>query len=241
MLMLFYFIRHGDPIYDPDSLTPLGKRQAEAIGRRLAQTGIDALYVSSSNRAVQTAAPLSEMLHLPMNVLDWCSESHAWEEFTFSALPDGSDRRWVFDHPATRPAMATDEVRGLGSRWYTHPIFAKTGCTGGVARIAAASDAFFAQLGYVHDPEKHAYLPVQYHERRIALFAHAGFGMAFLSYMLDIPYPLMCSFSYTHTGMTVIDFHPENGVVYPTVLQYCGDGHLYREGLPTRYNNGPII
>ena len=35
--MLLYFIRHGDPCYDPDSLTPLGLRQAEAIGRRLAR------------------------------------------------------------------------------------------------------------------------------------------------------------------------------------------------------------
>lgn len=37
--MLFYYIRHGDPIYDPDSLTPLGKRQAEALGKRLATHG----------------------------------------------------------------------------------------------------------------------------------------------------------------------------------------------------------
>ena len=30
--MLIYYIRHGDPIYDPDSLTELGKRQAESPG-----------------------------------------------------------------------------------------------------------------------------------------------------------------------------------------------------------------
>ena len=30
--MLLYFIRHGDPCYHPDCLTPLGLRQAEAIG-----------------------------------------------------------------------------------------------------------------------------------------------------------------------------------------------------------------
>ena len=26
--MFLYYIRHGDPIYNPDSLTPLGQRQA---------------------------------------------------------------------------------------------------------------------------------------------------------------------------------------------------------------------
>ena len=49
--MLLYFIRHGDPIYVPDSLTPLGHRQAEAVGRRLALHGLDAVYSSPSNRA----------------------------------------------------------------------------------------------------------------------------------------------------------------------------------------------
>ena len=31
--MLLLYVRHGDPIYSPDSLTPLGERQAEAVGR----------------------------------------------------------------------------------------------------------------------------------------------------------------------------------------------------------------
>ena len=53
--MLLFFLRHGDPIYDPDSLTELGRRQAEALGRRLAAYGLDRIFVSTSNRAVETA------------------------------------------------------------------------------------------------------------------------------------------------------------------------------------------
>ena len=33
--MIFFYVRHGDPIYNPDSLTPLGERQAEAVAKRL--------------------------------------------------------------------------------------------------------------------------------------------------------------------------------------------------------------
>ena len=29
--MILYFVRHGEPIYDPDSLTPLGHEQAKAL------------------------------------------------------------------------------------------------------------------------------------------------------------------------------------------------------------------
>ena len=39
--MLLYIIRHGDPCYNPDSLTEKGKRQAEALARRLAVNGLD--------------------------------------------------------------------------------------------------------------------------------------------------------------------------------------------------------
>ena len=35
--MLLFYIRHGDPVYDPDSLTPLGLKQAEAVAKRLLQ------------------------------------------------------------------------------------------------------------------------------------------------------------------------------------------------------------
>ena len=60
--MLFFYVRHGDPIYDPDSLTPLGHRQAEAVAKRLALYGLDEIYASTSNRAVLTATPTSEIL-----------------------------------------------------------------------------------------------------------------------------------------------------------------------------------
>ena len=53
--MLLYFIRHGDPIYNPDSLTPLGERQAEAVAKRLALFGVNKIYASTSNRAILTA------------------------------------------------------------------------------------------------------------------------------------------------------------------------------------------
>lgn len=49
--MILYYIRHGDPIYNPNQLTPLGERQAEAAAKRLAVYGMDKIYASVSNRA----------------------------------------------------------------------------------------------------------------------------------------------------------------------------------------------
>ena len=60
--MILYLVRHGDPIYDPDSLTPLGHEQAKAVAKRFALYGLDEVYASTSNRAIQTAKPTSELL-----------------------------------------------------------------------------------------------------------------------------------------------------------------------------------
>ena len=57
--MLLYYVRHGDPIYDPNQLTELGKLQAAAVAKRLARYGVDEVYTSPSNRARQTAAMIN--------------------------------------------------------------------------------------------------------------------------------------------------------------------------------------
>ena len=80
--MLFFYIRHGDPIYKPNQLTPLGHRQAEAVAKRLAVYGVDKIYSSPSNRAIQTAQPTCELLKKEMEILDFTDEALAIQEFT---------------------------------------------------------------------------------------------------------------------------------------------------------------
>ena len=41
--MLLYIVRHGDPIYETDSLTERGKMQAEAVGKRMFDAKIEFL------------------------------------------------------------------------------------------------------------------------------------------------------------------------------------------------------
>ena len=60
--MLLYIIRHADPIYNPDSLTELGHKQAEALAKRLAVNGLDRVYSSPNMRAQMTAKPACELL-----------------------------------------------------------------------------------------------------------------------------------------------------------------------------------
>lgn len=234
--MLFFYIRHGDPIYDPDQLTPLGHRQAEAVGKRLALFGVDKIFASSSTRAKQTAQPTCELLKKGLTELDWCNEGHAWRELTVKLQNGG--RRWLFHDGDSRRLLTDPALLSLGEKWYTHPAFTDYHFEKGIARIRENADELFESLGYKHIPGTGAYEVLRDNNERVALFAHQGFGIAFLSCLLDIAYPQFCvHFDMSHTGMTAIEFKNENGIAIPRVMSLANDGHLYREGLPTDYNH----
>lgn len=234
--MLLFYIRHGDPIYDPDSLTPLGKRQAEAVAKRIALHGIDRIFASTSNRAIQTAQPTSEITKKEITLLDFCNESHAWEEF---AIPDQDGRYdWACFSKRTLPLFVSPEVYQLGDKWYDYPAFQEFKFKQGIERVNREVDAFLLSLGYEHDREKRSYKAVNPNEEHVALFAHQGFGMNFMSSVLDIPYPQYSAhFDMCHSGMSVIEFKNIDGIVIPRVLMVSNDSHIYKEGLPTCYNH----
>ena len=237
--MLFYYIRHGEPLGVPDySLTPLGREQAKALSKRLCLFGIDRVFASPTLRTMQTAQPICDLLGKEITPCDWADEGIVWNEFT---VPHPKyEHTWAFFDPKYLEIFSSPEVRALGERWYEHPDLAGLNFKAGVERVNAAVDEFFLSLGFRHDRENARYEVVGEHlnRDRVALFAHQGFGMSFFSSMLDIPYPMFCThFDFSHSSMSVINFEPRGKYVYPHVLQTANDSHLYREGIITGYHN----
>ena len=235
--MLLFYIRHGDPIYSPDSLTPLGQRQAEAVAKRLATYGIDRIFASTSNRAIQTATPTSEIVKKEIELLDFCNEVYAWNDLT--VVDENGKKRWIFQSQKLMRIILSRESRELGEKWYEHPDLKQYHFEKGIERVSRELDALLLSLGYEHDRDACVYKAVAPNDKRIALFAHQGFGIAFLSSLLDIPYPQICThFDMGHTGITVFEFaNNSDGIVIPKTLTLANDSHIYKEGLPTFYNN----
>ncbi len=233
--MLLFYVRHGDPIYNPDSLTPLGLRQAEAVAKRLSRYGLNEIYTSSSNRAILTSKPTCEILKKEATILDWCNEDYAWNEFVVDF--DGG-RTWLFSHDETAKKLVSNEIFALGENWAEHSMFDGKNVRSGIERVRRETYGFLAGQGYVFNPEKNMYKCENHNEKRIALFAHQGFGLVFLSTVLRIPYPIFSThFDMSHTGVTVIEFDDNDGYCIPKILQLSNDSHLYAEGLPTKYHN----
>ena len=238
--MLLYYIRHGDPTYDPDALTPLGKRQAEAVARRLTQYGLDEIYVSSSQRAKETCAPTCEILKKEPVELDWTNEKYAWQQLT--VIDKNGNLSWGFIEAESRKLFASEEIAKLRFDWYKHPFFEGKQFEAGIKRIQKETWAFLETQGLRFDPERGGFIELFPNNKRIAIFAHHGFGLAFLSVLMNVPYPLFCThFNLSHSDFSVIDFDKTDDLIIPEMLMHSNDSHLYREGIPTKYNNMTFI
>ena len=140
--MLFYYIRHGEPLGVPDySLTPLGREQAKALSKRLCLFGIDRVFASPTLRTMQTAQPICDLLGKEITPCDWADEGVVWNEFT---VPHPKyEHTWAFFDPRYLEIFSSPEVRALGEKWYEHPELAGLNFKAGVERVNAAVDEFF--------------------------------------------------------------------------------------------------
>ena len=72
--MRLLFIRHGEPDYRTDSLTPKGKIEAELLSRRMAAYQIRDFFVSPLGRAQETAEYTLKRMNRTAETLPWLQE-----------------------------------------------------------------------------------------------------------------------------------------------------------------------
>lgn len=230
--MLLYIVRHGDPIYVTDTLTERGKLQAEAVGKRIAASKIDRIFSSPMGRAKETAAPACRLLGLEMNIEDW---THEIQDERLTPFPDGKRKsvsviqNTYYRENGNINLNYEDSLKCQG--------FNESGMDKALKYIEENGKNFLERLGYKE--ENGIYRILYPNEEKVALFCHRAFGEAWLSILLHIPVHMMwSSFSYTHTGVTVLEFkNNPNGVTAPRCLCYSDIGHLYSEGLDMVYDN----
>ena len=229
--MFLYIIRHGEPDYVTDTLTPRGVLQAEAVGKRLCEAKIDEVYSSPLGRAKETAEPLCRLLGLDMTVEPWSEEL---DEQMITPFPDGN--------PKSVSLVQNTYYRENGNmdlgfdRAYECQGFSTSDMKKGSEVIINGGRDFLARHGYVE--ENGVYRITEPNDKRIALFCHGAMGRLWISYLLHIPVNIMwAGFRYTHTGVTVLEFkNNPNGITAPAMLCYSDMSHLAASGLDMLYN-----
>ena len=72
--MHLYLIRHADPSYNPDELTPAGHKEAAVLAPRLKAYGVNRIFSSDMIRTKQTAQYASDLLGIPIEIKPWLME-----------------------------------------------------------------------------------------------------------------------------------------------------------------------
>ena len=128
--MRILLIRHAEPDYSVDSLTPRGRVEAELLSRRMIRYDIRDFYVSPLGRARDTAEYTLSKLGRTAEVLPWLAEFRGrclnpetggkglpWDlsPRLWSALPGAHDVNSWMDAPLFRAAMS-DRLAGNRGR-----------------------------------------------------------------------------------------------------------------------------
>ena len=173
--MRLLIIRHGDPDYEKDSLTPTGRREAELLASRLKTMDIAAFYVSPLGRAKDTAAPTLSMMHRSAETLDWLRgfPPHRMDTDIGRQTPLWD---WL-------PGTWTREPRFYDKdAWYQVPVMEQADTEAEYRRVTAGLDALLERHGYRRNGM--VYDAVQPNRDTIALFCHFGLECVLLSHLI---------------------------------------------------------
>ena len=230
--MLLYIVRHGDPIYETDTLTERGKLQAEAVGKRIYDSKINRIFSSPMGRAKETAEPACRLLGLEKNIEEW---THEVGDERLTPFPDG--KRKSISVIQNTYYRENGNINLSYENSFECDGINQSDMKSAVKFIEEHGNEFLERLGYKE--ENGVYRILRANEEKVALFCHSVFARAWLSVLLHIPLHIMwSSFSYTHTGVTVIEFkNNENGFTAPKCLCYSDMSHLYAENLDLIHDN----
>ena len=223
--MKILIIRHGEPDYSIDSLTPKGWREAELLSQRLVGMPAEAYYVSPLGRARDTAKPTMEKLSREAQVLPWL------HEFRGRVVnPHTGDRMIPWN---LSPQYWTKQPELYDKDEWTQNGLYRSGDVEKIYReTAEGMDALLAQHGYVRDGA--IYRCEKNSDKTIVLFCHFALGMAILSHMLGVAPTVMWQgfFMPTSSVTTLITEEREEGEVFFKCMQLGDTSHLYAGGEP---------
>jgi broad specificity phosphatase PhoE len=214
-------VRHAEPAYPEDTLTPRGHRQARALAHRLAAAGVDAVASSPMNRALETARYTADLAGLPCTIEPWTGELEHW---VIVQGPLTEAPAWEIHPHAVRSAAPLH-----GGNWHGLPLLDAALVREGFEELRRASDAFLAGHGLIRQGTR--YRAERPAARHLALFCHAGFGLTWLAHLLEIPPPLLwAGFSLPPSSVTTVAFEPDSeGWATPRCLSLGDLSHLAGE------------
>lgn len=231
--MKFVLVRHGDPDYTIDSLTPAGWREAKALAKRMQELyGSEEakehvfFYSSPLGRARDTAGETMKLLGRTAAVLPTLREFD-----TRIADPRDGSRRITWDlYPKD---WINDPMLYDKDHWWEAPLMA-TGkdVKSSYDAVCSTIDWILSRHGY--EREGLYYRPVRPNHDTVVVFCHMGVSCLILSHLLNcspcIPWQNMFM---PPSSITTFDMEEREEGIAIFRMRGLGDvTHLLQAGLP---------
>lgn len=210
--MVLYIVRHGDPDYENNTITPFGHREAQALSRWFDDIPLTQIYSSPLGRAKDTAAYTCKRKSMEPLILPWTEES--------------MDYMRPYPHD-TACSYRFSTAEGAADFQDFHEEDRSPTLT----RLVESSDEWLASLGYKREGAH--YHITAHNDERIALFCHGGFGTALTAHLLGMPPALgFLSMFMTTSSVTTFVFNDhESGYTRPRMLRFGEISHLQAAGI----------
>ncbi|MBQ9967422.1 MAG: histidine phosphatase family protein [Oscillospiraceae bacterium] len=221
--MKLMIVRHGEPNYAIDSLTPVGWEEARLLADRMAKLDVKAFYVSPMGRAQDTASLTLQKMGRTAETLPWLHEFPAR-----IVKPNESAQSIAWDW---LPQDWTAEPRFYSADEWTKPeVFEKAGVEALLKNVTDGLDALLEKHGYRRDGK--LYRAERSNKDTIVLFCHFGLECVLLGHLLGIsPMLLWHGACAAPTSVTTLSTEERReGIAYFRMNTFGDTSHLYAAG-----------
>lgn len=222
--MKLLIVRHADPDYTIDSLTPTGWREAELLAERLSRLEVKAFYVSPLGRAKDTASLTLEKVGREAVECPWLRE--------FACRVPRPDKETLSIAWDWLPADWTKDPRHFDrDLWNRTEIMAAGKVREEYQWVTTEFDRLLLAHGY--ERENEYYRAVGSNRDTIVLFCHFGVECVLLSHLLGVsPMVLwhgLCAAPSSIT--TLVTEERRKGIAYFRMGCFGDTSHLYAAGV----------
>lgn len=227
--MKLLIVRHGDPDYSIDSLTPKGWKEAEYLSEKLTKLDIKAFYVSPLGRAKDTASLTLKKLGRTAEVCEWLREFNPEIH-----RPDQKGKlKNVWDW---LPQDWTEDERFYRyDKWFENEVMEEGKVKQEYEWVIKNFDELLAKHGYVR--EGHYYKVEESNHDTIVLFCHFGLECVLLSRLMNCsPMVLWHGMCAAPTSVTTLVTEERRKGIASFRMSAFGDiSHLYVHDEPPAF------
>ncbi len=221
--MKILIIRHGDPDYEHDSLTPKGWREAQLLADRISKLDIKDFYVSPLGRARDTASLTLQKMNRTATECQWLREFQGYinrPDVDHLMIPwDWLPQDWV-----------AQEAFYHCDHWMEHPVMKEGQAVSEYQWVVSQLDQLLAQHGY--ERNQRGYQVLQANTDTLVFFCHFGLECVLLSHLTNIsPMLLWHHFCAAPTSVTTLITEERRKGIATFRMSGFGDiSHLYAAG-----------